>query len=220
MRKKKWAMDELNSSNYYIKSEDDIKTSISDLFPKKQPINLEVGCGKGVFTSKIAALNRNINFFAIDLSTDVLGCAKRNINKVFSENGYTIDNVLLMRYKAEDLSKIINKEDNVQRIYINFCNPWPKSKHKKRRLTFPRQLEIYKQFLNDNGRIYFKTDAKDLFIDSKSYFKESNFKIVRESTDLIHENYSDESKIETEHEIMFVKQGKPIYFLEACNIVD
>lgn len=219
MRKKKWAIGELNSSHYYIQSESEIKNGLSDLFPNKQTIHLEIGCGKGVFTSKIAATNPDINFFAVDLSTDVLGCAKRNIDKEFTSVNRSIDNILLMRCNAENLKEFIKKSDCVERIYLNFSNPWPKAKHKKRRLTYPRMLDLYKKFLSGESTIYFKTDNEDLFLDSKDYFKSSGFNIVRETNDLINSNYTDESRIETEHERMFVEKGLPIYFLEAklCN---
>lgn len=218
MRTKKWALPELNSCEYYVKSRDDIEGSIAKMFPKNQPIHLEIGCGKGVFTARVALRNTHINHFAIDLSTDVLGCAKRNIEKEYGKRHERVDNIMIMRYNATRLSELLSAQDKVRRIYINFCNPWPKAKHKKRRLTHPKLLEEYKCFLPIGGEIYFKTDDEELYVDSLQYLKDSGFTIVRQTRDLLNEKYTDESKIETEHEIMFGKQGKQICFLEALVI--
>ena len=109
---------------------------------------------------------------------------------------------------------ILNKDDNIQRIYINFCNPWPKGKHRKKRLTHTRQLEKYKQFLSENGEIYFKTDDDDLFNSSLLYFKESGFEIISKTYDL-HNKPIFKTNIETEHEKMFSEQGIKIKALIA-----
>ena len=109
---------------------------------------------------------------------------------------------------------ILDKTDNIQRIYINFCNPWPKGKHRKKRLTHTRQLEKYKQFLSENGEIYFKTDDDDLFNSSLTYFEESGFEIIAKTYDL-HKEPIFENNIETEHEKMFSEQGIKIKALIA-----
>ena len=109
---------------------------------------------------------------------------------------------------------ILEKIDNVQRIYINFCNPWPKGKHRKKRLTHTRQLEKYKQFLADNGEIYFKTDDEDLFNSSLTYFEECGFEIQAKTYDL-HNEPIFETNIVTEHEKMFSEQGIKIKALIA-----
>ena len=95
-----------------------------------------------------------------------------------------VDNLTLIRYDIERINNIINIEDNVQRIYINFCNPWPKSKHKKKRLTHTKQLEHYKEFLKQGSEIYFKTDDDGLFEDSLQYFINSGFEIIEKTYDL------------------------------------
>ena len=98
-------------------------------------------------------------------------------------------------------------KDNIERIYINFCNPWPKGKHRKKRLTHTRQLEKYKEFLSVNGKIYFKTDDDGLFESSLTYFKESGFEIEKITYDLHKEDIFEGKNIETEHEKMFSEQG-------------
>ena len=164
------------------------------------------GCGKGGFISKLAVQNPRINYLGIDIKSDVLGLAKRNIEKEYLEANREIDNVLITAYEIEIIQNILNKEDQVERIYINFCNPWPKPKHNKKRLTHTRQLEKYKVFLKLEGEINFKTDDDNLFNASIKYFEESGFKVIKKTYNL-HEEPIWENNIETEHEKMFEEQG-------------
>ena len=112
---------------------------------------------------------------------------------------------------------IFDKNDGIERIYINFCNPWPRGKHHKKRLTHTRQLEKYKEFLKDGGKIYFKTDDDELFRDTLTYLKETGFETEKISYDLASENdfWNGEENIETEHEKMFKEQGIKIKALIA-----
>ena len=112
------------------------------------------------------------------------------------------------------VNDIFGRDDKIERIYINFCNPWPRGKHHKKRLTHTRQLEKYKQFLRENGEIYFKTDDDSLFESSLIYFKESGFEILKKTYDL-HSEPIFEKNIETEHEKMFSEQGIKIKALIA-----
>lgn len=117
-----------------------------------------------------------------------------------------IDNVLLTAYEIEIIQNILNEKDKVDKIYINFCNPWPKPRHNKKRLTHTKQLEKYKIFLKPQGEIYFKTDDINLFNASIRYFEESGFEIISKTYDL-HSEPIWENNIETEHEKMFEEQG-------------
>ncbi len=219
IRRKKWARPELDSCGFYVKNPIDNIGKWSKCFEREQPLHLELGCGKGVFTAEIAANTPQINYVAIDINSDVLGVAKRNIEKEYHNLSKPIDNILLTIHNIERIPLIFNYEDKVDRIYINFCNPWPKPKHKKRRLTYPKQLENYKKFLIKNGEIYFKTDDDGLFKDSIKYFEDSGFIIDRLTYDLLNEEYSDlESNIKTEHENKFIEQGVNIKFLTARKI--
>ena len=115
---------------------------------------------------------------------------------------------------AERILDVFSPEDVIERIYINFCNPWPRGKHKKRRLTHTRQLENYKQFLSKkNGEIYFKTDNDELFEESIEYLKETGFTIEKITYDLHSEMIFED--IRTEHEEMFSNQGIKIKALIA-----
>ena len=109
---------------------------------------------------------------------------KRNIEKEYSEAKIEITNLYLIRMNVERILDSFSEEDTIDRIYINFCNPWPRGKHNKRRLTHIRQLEHYKVFLKKGGEIFFKTDSDYLFEDSLNYFKDSGFEIEKITYDL------------------------------------
>ena len=206
IRFKAWARPELEASKFYIDNPEDYKGKWKEVFNNDNPIHLELGCGKGSFMANLAVKNPDINYIAIDVVDAMLGLAKRNIEEKYKEENKEINNVVLTRFDIERILLIMNENDNVERIYINFCNPWPRGKHRKKRLTHIRQLEKYREFLKDGGEIYFKTDDDGLFIDSLSYLENSGFKIIKKTYDLENEkNFWD--NIQTEHEKMFMDQG-------------
>ena len=213
MRKKAWARPELAQCPYYIQDPRGMRGSWLEWYPKRRPLHIELGCGKGVFTSEIAAANPEINYLGIDLSDDVLGVARRNIEAAFEQAGRTPDNIALTAYNIELIGDILSPQDVVDRIYINFCNPWPRTKHHKKRLTHTRQLEKYKRFLAPGGEIHFKTDNADLYLATQRYLRESGFEILWQTKDLKAE--PDAIDIPTEHELMFAAQGIPIKAITA-----
>ncbi len=217
IRFKKWARPELEASKFYIDNPEELKGKWKEKFENDNPIHLELGCGKGQFISKLAVENQNINYIAIDLIDAMLGLAKRNVEKEYNEKNIEPENILITRFDIERIGLILDKKDNIERIYINFCNPWPKGKHRKKRLTHSKQLEKYKEFLKENGEVFFKTDDDDLFNSSLIYFEESGFKIIKKTYDL-HSDEIFEKNIETEHEKMFSEQGIKIKALIACKI--
>ena len=218
IRFKKWARPELEESEFYIDNPEDYKGKWRELFKNPEaPLHLELGCGKGTFMAKLATRDRNVNHIAIDVVDAMLGLAKRNIEAEFKENNIEIDNVYLTRFDIERILLIMDKKDSIDRIYINFCNPWPRGKHRKKRLTHTRQLEKYKQIISPNAEIYFKTDDDELFEASLTYFEESGFKIIKKTYDLHSENVAD--NIITEHEKMFSEQGIKIKALIAKRSV-
>ena len=215
IRYKKWARPELEASKFYEDEPEKWKGEWSRHFANSNlPFMLELGCGKGTFISKLAVENLDINFLAIDLVDAMLGLAKRNVEKSYLEAGIEPKNIILTRFDIERIDLILDKVDNVKRIYINFCNPWPRGKHRKKRLTHTKQLEKYKEFLALGGEIYFKTDDDELFESSINYFLESGFEIISKTYDL-HKEPIFEKNIETEHEIMFSEQGIKIKALIA-----
>lgn len=207
IRYKKWARPELEASSFYVDNPEELRGKWKNFFKNPDlPLNLELGCGKGQFISVLASENPNINYIAIDLVDAMLGLAKRNVETIYKEKNLKIDNIVLTRFDINRILLILSKEDKIQRIYINFCNPWPKGKHRKKRLTHTIQLEKYKTFLTENGEIYFKTDDDDLFNSSLNYFKEAGFQIIKKTYDL-HSEADFWHNIETEHEKMFSEQG-------------
>ena len=206
IRFKPWARPELEASSFYILEPEKIKGTWREQFKdSNKPLYLELGCGKGGFISKIASSHQENNYIAIDLVDAMLGLAKRKIEEEYKNANKETDNILITRFDIERILLIFDKLDNIDRIYINFCNPWPKGKHRKKRLTHTRQLEKYKQFLKPNGEIYFKTDDDDLF--------EAGFEIIKKTYDLHSEETSE--NVRTEHEEMFSKEGIKIKALIA-----
>lgn len=214
LRKKPWARPELEGCNFFIVNPKEYKGKWNESFKNKGEIYLELGCGKGNFVSVHGSRNKDKNYIAIDIKDEVLVLAKRNIEKVYKENDEILDNVKLMAQEIALINDILGEEDRISKIFINFCNPWPKEKHKKRRLTHTRQLESYKKFLKNNGEIWFKTDDDNLFEESLEYFKESGFEIIYKTYDLHNSEYN-EGNIRTEHENMFTEKGIKIKFLIA-----
>ena len=215
IRFKPWARPELEASKFYRDNPEELKNKwIEEFKNKENPIHLELGCGKGNFISQLAVQNPSTNYIAIDLVDAMLGLAKRKVEEVYNNENKEIDNVLLTRFDIERIMLILGEKDSIKRIYINFCNPWPKGQHRKKRLTHTRQLEKYKTFLAEGGEIYFKTDDDELFQGSLGYFEEAGFTIVKKTYDL-HAEPIWEDNIQTEHEKMFSEQGIKIKALIA-----
>ena len=122
MRRKPWARPELEACDFFIKEPEKKRGIWKYAFEKKeQPIYLELGCGKGSFIGQIAYNNPDINYIGVDIKSDMLGVARRNVTALFEKEGRAVDNLLLTAYNVEHLEKIISAQDKVQRIYINFC---------------------------------------------------------------------------------------------------
>lgn len=212
IRRKPWARPELESCDFFITNPREYKGKWQQLFDNNNPIYLELGCGKGNFVSVHGSKNKNINYIAIDIKDEVLVLAKRNIEKEYNDNGVSLDNVKLMAFEIALINEIFDK-DEISRIYINFCNPWPKERHKKRRLTHTRQLSQYKSFSKPGTEIWFKTDDDNLFEESLEYFKECDMDIKYITYDLHNSDF--EGNVETEHEKMFSDMGIKIKCLKA-----
>lgn len=213
IRKKKWAQPELDACDFYVNNPEELRGKWADFFCEKKPLELEVGCGKGTFVAEKALRNPDVNFIAMDIKSDMLGVGRRNIVRRFEEEGREVKNVALVAFNVEQIFKVISEDDKIDKIYINFCNPWPRGKHNKRRLTHPTKLELYKSFLKKGGEIHFKTDNDELFEDSLGYFTESGFELLRVERDLHRSDI--EGNIVTEHEKMFSEEGILIKYLAA-----
>lgn len=214
MRKKDWARPELAACPYYTDQPETLKEHWQEQYAKKQPLHLDLGCGKCTFLAELAFRHPEINYIGIDQSPDVLGVARRNIESTFSQGERRVENVMLTAYDIEKIAAILDERaDRVERIYINFCNPWPKARHHKRRLTHTLQLLKYRKLLCEDGEIWFKTDNDDLYLATRRYLTEAGFEIFFDTKDLHREN--DPENLLTEHEVRFTQEGIPTKALRA-----
>lgn len=176
------------------------------LFCNDNPVELEIGCGKGKFVCELAIRDGDKNYIAVEKISNVLIEACERVK----EQG--IKNVHFLNCAAEVLPKYL-PENSVGKIYLNFSNPLPKLGYAKQRLTHPAFLERYKSFLKAGGVIVQKTDDYDFFLFSLESYKSCGFEIVEKCEDL--EALNDESNIVTEHEKHFSDMGKKIYRVVA-----
>ena len=133
IRFKPWARPELEASKFYIDNPESYKGKWKEIYKNNNPQHLELGCGKGGFISELAVNNLDVNYVAVDLVDAMLGIAKRKIEEKYRTMNCPLDNIYITRYDIERIDNIFSKEDEIKRIYINFCNPWTKGKHIKKR---------------------------------------------------------------------------------------
>ena len=213
MRRKPWARPELAACPFFIDEPASLRGKWAGAFAHPQPVWLELGCGKGGFLAQMALAYPQVNFMGIDIKSEVLAVARRTIVAAFEAEGREVENVLLMSQDIERIDQILAPEDVVERIFINFCNPWPKARDHKKRLTHSRWLAKYSQFLRPGGEIWFKTDDDDLFLASLRYFGECGFEVTYQTRDLHQSGFT--QSLPTEHERMFTQEGIPTKFLIA-----
>ncbi|MDF2557115.1 MAG: trmB [Bacillales bacterium] len=207
-RNKPWAHEMMEQyPQYMVLKPEEQKGKWHALFGNNNPIHIEVGTGKGQFITGMAMKNPQINYIAIEVSKNVLVNA---LEKVIQNE---ISNIKLMLVDAENLPNIFT-EGEVALVYLNFSDPWPKTRHEKRRLTYKSFLDLYKSILPKNGEIHFKTDNRGLFEFSLVSFNQygMDFKFV--SLDLHNSDY--EGNIMTEYEAKFSAKGNPIYRCEVA----
>ena len=179
----------------------------AEVFGNDHPIHIEVGMGKGQFIIEMAKRNPEINYIGIEKYSSVLVRAVEKLED-FEQN-----NLRLIRMDAENIEEVFDK-DEVDRIYLNFSDPWPKDRHAKRRLTSTRFLERYNNILTPEGRVMFKTDNKDLFDFSLEQVEEAGWILENHTYDLHHSEYN-EGNVMTEYEEKFSAKGNPICRLVA-----
>lgn len=211
IRHKPWAKPELEACSFYVSNPAEQKGRWNKLFADNKPLYVELGCGKGGFISQIAPSHPEINFIAMDIKNEMLVLAKRKLENAYKSADLPMDNVKIAIQNIERIDLAWDENDKADRIYINFCNPWGKTKHKKRRLTHTRQLLNYKKFLK--GELWFKTDDDGLFEETFEYLAEAGYRVKFKTYDL-HSETDIENYI-TEHENMFSAEGIKIKFLIA-----
>ena len=198
------AKEKVNKSSYIL--DETKKIDLKSLFNNDNPINIEIGMGKGKFIIEMAKLNPNINYIGIEKYSSVILQATKKL-----ENE-KLDNLRLLNADATNLLDLFDKK-SIDLIYLNFSDPWPKKRQAKRRLTHENFLKIYDELLNENGEMHFKTDNRGLFEFSLESFNNYGYKLKRVNLDL-HNSELDFINVETEFEQKY-GINSPIYRLEA-----
>lgn len=197
------AIDELNIFDRYIRDKKSIQKIITENKGKK--IYLEIGMGKGEFITQMAALDQENVYIGVELSPPILALAVKKLKRYEEENG-RLNNLYFMSFDAITISEVF-EEHQIEKIYLNFSDPWPKKKHAKRRLTNEKFLAEYKKVIKENGQIEFKTDNRGLFEYSLVSMQNYGLKFIEVYLDL---HKTDIFNIETEYEKKFSEFG-PIY---------
>lgn len=201
MRKKKNGAARLDACSDYL------VTSPEDTLVKNRPLDLEIGCGKGLFACESSKADPDRSFVAVELSTDALIIALERAKRE------EIKNLKFINANASELPSYFDA-GSVDRIYLNFSDPWHKSRHYKRRLTYRSFLEIYGKLLADNGKLCFKTDNRALFDFSVSEFFECGWRIEDLTYDLHNSSFAKDNVV-TEYEKNFSEKGFKINRLVA-----
>lgn len=201
----KGASEVVESSKYIIQNPNEYRGKFIQLFKNNNPIYIEIGMGKGQFIIENAIRYPNINFIGIEKYDSVLIRAVQKLEEM------DLPNLKLIRIDANNIDKIFNHE--IDRIYLNFSDPWPKSRHEKRRLMSPNFLQKYEHIFKTTNQIVFKTDNRKLFEYAIQIFNEQKFKINEISLDLYQDDVID--NIPTEYEIKFHELGFPIYKIDV-----
>ncbi|MBQ8391533.1 MAG: tRNA (guanosine(46)-N7)-methyltransferase TrmB [Clostridia bacterium] len=183
-----------------------IMESFDTSFSGGMPLHIEIGCGKGRFITETAKLNPDIKYIAVEKVSNVIVLAMEKAAKA------ELENLKFMRGNFQIIAEDI-PDKSVDRIYLNFSDPWPKKGYAKRRLTHGGFLEIYKRILKDDGEICFKTDNRELFDFSLESFPENGFTLSEVTFDLHNSGF--EGNIMTEYEERFSQMGTPICRLVA-----
>ena len=202
LRNIKGSRETIAANEYCIHEPKEQKGKWNEVFGNDNPIHIEVGMGKGKFIMELARQNPDVNYVGIEKYSSVLFRALEKRPELEQ------DNLVFIRMDAEELPEVFAK-DEVERIYLNFSDPWPKDRHAKRRLTSKQFLGRYDTFLVPDGRVIFKTDNRPLFDFSLEQVEEANWILENHTFDLHNSEYV-EGNIMTEYESKFVAEGKPI----------
>lgn len=200
---------EIMVENQYVFTEPEgMKGMWHEVFHNDNPIHIEIGMGKGRFISTLAANNPQVNYVGIEKYSSVL------LRAVEKQEELQLPNLMFIRMDAESICEVF-EEGEVDRIYLNFSDPWPKDRHAKRRLTSRQFFARYDSILKTDGRVEFKTDNKDLFDFSVEEVEAAGWKMPVCTYDLHHDAVLNEGNVMTEYEERFSKAGNPICKLIA-----
>lgn len=191
------------ASPYVIHEPELKKGTIKKSFGNHNPLHIEIGMGKGKFIMELARLHPDINYIGIEKYSSVL---LRAIQKMEEKE---LPNVKFIRMDAEDITEVFEKGE-VDKIYLNFSDPWPKDRHAKRRLPSKEFLKRYDQILNKEGKLEFKTDNRELFDFALEELEPAGWEAEAVTFDLHHDPILMEGNIMTEYEEKFSAKGNPI----------
>ena len=194
--------EDIANSEFVIQNPEKHRGEIVSLFPSKQPLFIEIGMGKGQFITTLAKNNPDINYIGIEKYSSVL------VRAIEKQIELELPNLKFIRMDAENINDVF-AENEVDGIYLNFSDPWPKDRHAKRRLTSRQFFARYEKLLKPEGKIQFKTDNSALFDFSLEEVEATNFKANEVSYDL-HNSEWNEGNVMTEYEERFSAKGNPI----------
>ncbi len=197
------ARDKVEESPLVIHEPEKAKGRWGEIFGNGHPLRIEIGMGKGRFIYGMAAADPDVNYIGIEKYSSVLLRALQKMEVT------PLPNLLFIRMEAEDITEVFDRGE-VDRIYLNFSDPWPKERHAKRRLTSRGFLLRYSQFLKKGGLVEFKTDNRDLFDFALEELPAAGWEALRVTYDLHKDEEMSEGNIMTEYEERFSSAGKPI----------
>ncbi len=198
-------MEIIANSSFVIQNAEEMIGNWSKVFSNNQPIYLEIGMGKGDFIIENAKRYPNINFIGIEKSASILALAIKKMD------GLDLDNLRLIHLDAMDISKVFHHE--IDKIFLNFSDPWPKERHEKRRLTSSTFIQKYDDIFKNNKIIEMKTDNQKLFEYSLISLNKNAYRITEISLDLHHSDIP--YNIMTEYEKKFSSQNNNIYYVKV-----
>ncbi len=210
LRNVKDASIKIDASNYIIKNYEDYKGKYKSIFNNDNKLCIEIGMGKGDFIIGMARNNPDINYIGIEKYDSVMVRAVEKLDRL--DIGIELQNLKLIKMDAEYIDKVFDKE--IDTIYLNFSDPWPKDRHEKRRLTSSNFLKKYDSLFKSTKHIIFKTDNRKLFEYSIKTLTDYGYIINNISLDL---HSDDISNVETEYEKRFSNLGYPIYMIDVTK---
>lgn len=196
-----------------VKNEKEQKGKWNGVFGNENPIHIEIGMGKGQFLLTLAEQNSEINYIGIERYSSVL---LRALEKFDTEEYQGLKNIRFICMDAFELPEVFEPGE-VEKIYLNFSDPWPKKRHAGRRLTSTRFLAQYDKILTTGGVVEFKTDNCSLFEFSLEQIEEAGWRLLEHTFDLHHDKVMNKGNVMTEYEEKFVKMGNPIHKLIATR---
>lgn len=206
LRNVKGSRETIASNEFVIQEPERLTGKWNEFFGNSNPTHIEIGMGKGQFLTQLAIQNPHINYIGIEKYSSVL------IRAIQKRQEVDIHNLFYIRYEAEYINDIF-AENEIERVYLNFSDPWPKDRHAKRRLTSKEFLARYDKLLVPEGYVIFKTDNRDLFDFSLEQIDLAGWKLLNKTYDLHHSEYVD-GNVMTEYEEKFSSLGNPI-----CRLV-